>query len=637
MEINILPSHVFNKIAAGEVVERPASVVKELVENSIDAGATSVRIEVKNGGIELIKITDNGKGIHPEDMPTAFAPHATSKIKTEEDLASIATLGFRGEALASISSVSKIKMTSATKDSEFASCIVLEGGKILSVSEAGEPQGTTIEVSDLFFNVPARKKFLKSQRSEEDAISSVVERFILSNPNISFKYILNDKEVFNFNASDLANAIFTVYGKNTASKVLPVNAIMGDMTIKGYIGKPEISKSNKSEQTLIINGRVANNSSFSAAVGKVYEAYLMKGKYPFFVLNLCMPYDKLDVNVHPSKMEVKFENNSEIFSFVYRAVNEAILNASKVNTEDALSNESIIATPTKSTPMPKQELKEKTSSLLSEIEALKSKKIEPKGEQTSLFNDTIRVATPSLIDEAKMRMANLMQSTSEDTSTRNDNSSYEDKPADTNSFTLQDSSLTNLLPSSYEISGYLFNTFIILESGDKCYFIDEHAAHERIMYDRLCKQYEKGELQTQPLLVPYTFSPNYKENENLEANIEALRDLGFVIEEYGRLTYMISEVPLALTNINLKEFISYVLSGETSLKTLKSKDIVKEKLMQHACKSAIKGGDKLSKEDINLLIKELISTNAVLQCPHGRPIVVSYTRKELDKWFKRIL
>ena len=217
MEINILPSHIFNKIAAGEVVERPASVVKELVENSIDAGATSVKIEVKNGGTTLIKITDNGKGIHPEDMPTAFAPHATSKIKTEDDLANISTLGFRGEALASISSVSKIKMTSATKDSETATCITLEGGKILSVTEAGEPQGTTIEVSDLFFNVPARKKFLKSQRSEEDAISSIVEKFILSNPNVSIKYFLNDKEVFNFNASELKNAIFTVYGKNTAN------------------------------------------------------------------------------------------------------------------------------------------------------------------------------------------------------------------------------------------------------------------------------------------------------------------------------------------------------------------------------------------------------------------------------------
>jgi DNA mismatch repair protein MutL len=329
-KINVLDSSIYNRIAAGEVVERPASIVKELVENSLDAGATQIRIEVLEGGIKQIKVSDNGCGIEPDDVKVAFYPHATSKIYALEDLDEIGTLGFRGEALASIASVSQVELTSKVEAHETGSHLKIEGGKELEFSEAASANGTYITVNNLFYNVPARHKFLKSATREESEVTNLVARFILANPTISFTYFANNKEVYRSSGKNLEEALFTVYGKNTLENVIAFEQTVGQMKLHGYLGKPTFAKSNRTYQTLVINGRYVVNSVVSAAAYAAYQDYLMKGKFPFFVIHMNMPLEVLDVNVHPNKLDVKFENSQTIYGTIYNTIKQALQNANNI-------------------------------------------------------------------------------------------------------------------------------------------------------------------------------------------------------------------------------------------------------------------------------------------------------------------
>jgi len=635
-KINILDSTIFNRIAAGEVVERPASVVKELVENSLDAGATQVRIEVFGGGIQKIKISDNGCGIEPDDVATAFLPHATSKIHNIDDLEQIGTLGFRGEALASIASVSQVELISKTSAFDTGRKVKIEGGVLLENTEVASLQGTYITVNNLFYNVPARHKFLKSEKREESEITNLVSRLILANPKISFVYLVENKEVYRSSGKNLEEALFTVYGKSTLESVIPLKEQVGAVSLYGYLGKPNFSKSNRTYQTLIINGRYVVNSIVSAACHGAYENYLMKGKFPFFVIHMDLPYDKLDVNVHPNKLDVKFDNSQNIYGIIYNAITKTLMNANNIlnlNTENKVVEPANIfsfnnremasgvsfSSETKNTPV---ELESKVS----ENEVQKEEELVTKKQEliSSLLN----------INEDNILSNTLKENNSVLTSAFH---------REFESYSFKENTQIKLFEeekndsSNINIIGKVFNTFVMVEKGSSLFVIDQHAAHERFLYDEFTEQINKKEIILQGLLVPHILTVNHLEEAFIKEQLEHIISLGFEIEPFGSLSFKISSIPSVLSGMNLDLFFNEILKDMTALNKIKTSDLIIDKLKTASCKAAVKGGDDLSKLEIITLLNKMQQTNMILLCPHGRPVVVEISHKEMDKWFKRIV
>lgn len=626
-KINVLTAQVFNRIAAGEVVERPASIVKELVENSLDAGASSIRIEVVDGGIKQIKVIDNGSGIVFEDLQKAFLPHATSKIATVEDLEAIASLGFRGEALASIASVSQIELTSKTANSEVGGTLEIDGGKVTKHEEVASPNGTFITVNNLFYNTPARAKFLNKPKTEETKITNLVSRFILANPKVSFTYIANGKEVYRSTGKNLEEAVYTVYGKDTLNSLIPFEEKVDDITISGYVGKPTYSKSNRTYQTLIINGRYVVNSTVSASVYGAYSNYLMKGKFPFFIINLNMPHNSLDVNVHPNKLDVKFINSGRIYSLINNAVVNALLSANNIlrieNTEEV--KEQIIPSATyesasgasfKSDNKPHEveiestDLVQKQADLLSSFESIKGSSNKTAfGENTSVLTNSLHSSLNSIKEDYKTTVNETQISAFE---------------------SVMDGSDINYI-------GKVFNTFLLIEKQDSLYLIDQHAAHERLKYDKLTQQINNKQIESQMLLVPIIINTNHLEEEFMLEHLSDIQALGFEIESFGSLSFKISSIPAVLMGLNVELFFNNILKDISVFNSLNSSDLINDKLKQISCKSAVKGGDNLSSDEIKLLFEAMHKNNTTLLCPHGRPVIVEVTRKEIDKWFKRIV
>ncbi len=602
-KINILEPSVFNKIAAGEVVERPSSVVKELVENSIDAGATEIDIEIVQGGISLIQVTDNGCGIEEKQLVKAFLPHATSKISEADDLESILTLGFRGEALASIASVSEVIMTSKTKEEDSANIIRLQGGEIIEQTQTGAPNGTQIQVKNLFFNIPVRYKFLKKPKQEELAVTEILSRLILANPNIAFKYTAEGRVVYQSNGQGLENALYTIYSSKVEDKIIPINNKVGDMEIKGFICKPSFSKPNSTYQTIIINGRYVNCKLISAAVGRVYDDYLMSRAFPFFVLHINLPIENVDINVHPNKLEVRFKDQQSIFGAINHTVDKALLDFRnsenteeepvRINAQEYNQNSSILNNITFAQPVASFSVQEQEPSSLTEIILEKSM---PEGSEIENIKEPQSVLQQFLFDE-KDQAFNLL---------------------------------------SLKIVGKIFNTFILVEMDDKVYIIDQHAAHERILYDKLTETLKRGEFFAQPMLIPYILETNNIEHQFILDNIGNLQKLGFDIEDFGSNSFKISTIPYNLPDIQISIFFNDILKEMNTILNLKTEDFVLDKLAQSACKHAVKGGDDLTKEEIQSLLQNL-ATGVQLQCPHGRPFVIELSRKDIDKWFKRVL
>lgn len=641
-KINILDSTIFNRIAAGEVVERPFSVLKELLDNAIDASATEINIKVVEGGIKLIEVRDNGCGIEFDDLNRVFLPHATSKIKTLDDLDKIGTLGFRGEALASIGSVSEVELISKPVSQANGGKVIMRGGKLEDISQVGTNNGTIVRVSNIFYNVPARAKFLKKPKQEASDITNLVARYILANPNIKFRYILDEKEVYLSTGGGLFEAIYTIYGKATTEQILKVD-YKGAMDIKvsGYIGVPTFSKPNRTYQTLIVNGRYVVNSMVSLCVYNAFEHYLMKGQFPFFVLNIDMPLESLDVNVHPNKMDIRFENSNTIYGVVYQAVTQALSdNARQVvevnkkvfdfapTTSGGVSfgAENNLSQPIKITIEP-QKVDDNAQNLNDEPDYITENK---NIQQTlpSQYNSSVKFYEEIAQSTDSMRQSNLVLSNLFATSTNQ----QAETPKQTET-PKQDSFLTT--PVKY--IGTLFETFVVVEEQDTAYLIDQHAAHERILYDKLVEQINNHNLSLQSLIVPYILTVNNIEKEFIEANLESFFNLGFDISEFGATSFKVSTVPTILSGINLKAFFDGLLGETTALKSLKKSDLIATKLMQHSCKTAVKAGDKLSDMEIDSLLKQIKQSDMVLQCPHGRPVVIKITRKELEKWFKRIV
>ena len=615
-KINILKSEIYNRIAAGEVVERPASVVKELVENSIDAGAKSISVEIKDGGTKLIKVIDDGQGIEKDYVKTAFLPHATSKISNVSDLENISTLGFRGEALASIAAVSMITLKTKTKNDETAVLLELKAGQVTNFSECALSCGSVICVENLFFNTPARLKFLKSKKTEESEITNVITRFILANPNLNFKYTVDDKIIYDYTGKDLLTALHTIYGESVYNNVLEINYEKNGYKLCGYIGKPDFSKSNKTYQTLIINDRFVTNSLISMAVYNAYGGFLMTKKYPFFVLNFKMPNDCLDVNVHPNKADVRFADNNVVYGIFYKCIFNCLTQNTTFN---SIMTENKIAEPFNNP------IINITPSLNNAGDSSfnKSAHFEKIKTPFNEFNEDFQYT----FENKEFKQLKVSDS---DVNLINSNQ-IQDVMGDKES--IQESMPITAQP--YKIVGTAFNTYIILEMRDCILFIDQHAAMERILYDKLKNNTDSKKFAVQPLLVPYILNVNSTESRIIFDNLEIFKSLGFNIEEFGNNSYKVSEVPIIFEGLNFDKFFSLFFNEDANIKAVKHSDLIKDKLAQIACKASIKAGDMLNTEDIENLVANL--NGLVLLCPHGRPIVVKYSKTDIEKWFKRII
>lgn len=642
-KINVLSKEIYNKISAGEVVEKPASVVKELIENSIDAGANSITVEILDGGITQIKVSDNGHGIDKDDFDKVFLAHATSKIKSIDDLYKIGTLGFRGEALSSISAVSKVLLSSKTDDDESGYQVKFEDGVLGEITPIGSTRGTFFIVSDLFYNIPARKKFLRKPKLEENDITNYMARLIMANPNIAFKYVADNKIVYQSFGTGLYDAIYSIYGKSIVDNIFEFDFKKWDFEFSGYLGKPTYSKPNRTYQTLIINGRYVINQTISTAIYKAYENFLMKGNFPFYVINLKLPLDKIDVNVHPNKLDIKFEDSNQVFGIVYSGITEILYDLN--NTKTIVTEDN------------KEEVEVSVDrNLLNDYSSISSNN----SNINSILNDTENneeIKEVNLTDSIEYEInkeINEMQTfhkNIEQLSNLNKEkilpyvtiNNYDFKVNSTTNTTFEQESITSINSdifenvNSFKTIGTLFNTYIIVEKEDNLLLIDQHAGHERLLYDKFIKEQENKEIAIQQLLVPHILETNYIEKNYIDENINILYELGFEIEEFGDASFKISTVPLLFENINLDEFFNKVLKDLDNKLIITKSSTLKEYLAKTACKSAVKGNEILSENEITKLLDELKKDGQVLLCPHGRPIIVELNKKEIEKWFKRIV
>lgn len=599
-KINLLSPMIFNRIAAGEVVEKPCSVVKELVENSIDSGATSISVCIERGGLGKIEVTDNGSGIEFDELKNALLAHATSKISKLEDLDNIGTLGFRGEALSSIASVSEIEIISKTQDCEYGGKIRCLFGQMEELTQIASIDGTRISVKNLFHNVPARLKFVRKDKTEENDITNFMARLIWANPHISFSYTADGKQIYKHKASDLKTAICDIYGEEIGKDLIEVNQTRGNMTLHGYISRPEIAKANRTYQTLIINGRYVINYMISSAISNVYEDYLMKGKFPLYVLCLDLPVDEVDVNVHPNKLEVKFENSGLIFSLFsdacFHALHETNFTTTPVSPVEEVATDNYIkfSAPTV----------ERVTLGVNEGVSFQN---EEKPDENITFN-----SKTSLLSEIILKQVQ-----------------GEDK-----SLYKQDELFRVEEPT--RILCTLFDTYILLQKGDDIFLVDQHAAHERLNYDKLKQRLETMTNISQSLVLPVIINVNNQEDNFLQENQQVFEQIGFKIEEYGKCCYRVFEIPFVLAGKDINEYFQDVFKN---LNTFVNKplDFIKDDLCQKACKSSVKAGNKLSNEEIKILIDSLATNKSTLLCPHGRPIIVKLTRTDIEKWFKRIV
>lgn len=617
-KINLLSSKIFNRIAAGEVVERPSSVVKELVENSLDAGAKNITVEISDGGLTFIKVTDDGCGIEKNELKKALLPHATSKIEKISDLDNILTLGFRGEALPSIASVSKLTVVSKPSEQESGAKLYSEGGTVIEVCDVGTVNGTEISVNNLFFNAPVRAKFLRSERSEEGDISATMARFILGHPDVSFKLISNGKIVLSSYGDGLESAFVKVYGAETVSDCFFVEAKKNDITVRGYVGKHYFTKSNRSHQTVFLNGRYVVNQTIASAVSNAYAPYLMKRQYPFYVLTIDVPSGEVDVNVHPNKIDVRFTNNQIVYGTIFSILSKVLDGSSEaINIVSKPKNDEkeadLIVTQPILPPQKDDVLISKSSGKQSIGESpFNMFKLEDSGVLTK----------PTVLDS---------KTNSEQTDFFEENKKYiaelERKKA-----------LQSVIDVEKELKivGQALNTYLILDDGSDIYFIDQHAAHERILFDKFNEEVKRADVYTQPLLVPFILNVNNYEYDFIESCMGAIASIGIEIGEFGGNSFKISAVPVVISDINLQSFFDDIISDIIALKSISMSSVLTEKLAQKACKAAIKSGDALTNEEIKSLLS-LLKGNLGLKCPHGRPIAVKITRTEIDKWFKRIV
>ena len=620
--IAILDENTINKIAAGEVVDRPASIVKELVENSIDAGATHISVEIKNGGISYLKISDNGKGIAADDVELAFERHATSKIRRESDILNITSMGFRGEALASIASISKVTLETKTHDEPTGTKIVIEGGKTLSLEEIAFNKGTTITVENVFYNVPARYKFLKKDYTEAGYIEDIVTRLAIIHPEISFKYVNNNKCVLQTTGNaDMKTAIYNVFGKDVARELIQVDYTIDNLRVSGVVGTPKVSRSTRSHEFTYINNRYVKDKTMTTALEKAFDQNLNIGKFPFAVLNLDISPSEVDVNVHPAKLEVKFENESKVFEIIYHGVTNALLEYHK-----SISPFAVID----------KEVAQEYASPIVQAEPIytveqveKAQQKEEKSELTETAHMTPLISTQPQVQEYKVE---LQQPKTEFTPVY-----YTQKDSVVEIKDLVQEELKNDYETKikYKYIGQLFDTYILIEIGDKLYIIDQHAAHERLLYEQIKDMYYSKSKETQMLLIPTLVELKNNEKEMVLRNIELFEETGFVLEEFGDNMIKISGVPNIGYDIDYAEMFKDTLDSlTTDTKTTKEERETRF-VYTLACKAAVKANMKLTREEHIALIDEMVKLDRPFTCPHGRPTAYEISKYEIERRFSR--
>lgn len=645
--IAILNQETIDKIAAGEVVERPCSVVKELVENAIDAGSTAITVEIKEGGISFIRITDNGCGIEREQVAVAFYRHSTSKIRSAEDLLTVKSLGFRGEALSSISAVARVELITKTYDELTGTRYVIEGSKELSNEEIGAPDGTTFIVKDLFYNVPARRKFLKTAQTEGSYISDMVEKLALSHPDISFKFINNNQTKLhtsgNGNRKDI---IYHIFGREISSSLLEVKYECEYFKVEGFIGKPVITRGNRNYENYFINGRYVKSNILSRAIEEAYKSFLMQHQYPFTVLYFTF-FSELDVNVHPTKMELRFDNNNEIYVELCDTI-YAILS----------HKEMIPEVPVDSTPAPKKIVHEYKEPIpepfekrrINEVRAAESRSVYGQSVTATVKSSTVKgLAVNEPLTENTLNQQKAKTSAS--TPVVHTGNSVEPKPETSPAYepaqvvtgiqqTLGDYDkvfLTESAKKQFSIIGQLFKTYWLIEFEDKLYIIDQHAAHEKVLYEKTMARLANKDFTSQRISPPIVMTLDARECEMLEKYRPQIEQFGYEVEHFGGKEYMISAIPDNLFNIDMKDLFIEMLDDFSNSTGRQTPDIITEKVASMSCKAAVKGNDKLTLPEINKLIDELLSLDNPYNCPHGRPTIISMSKYEIEKKFKRIV
>lgn len=664
--INILDQATINQIAAGEVVERPASVAKELVENAIDAGAAAITVEIKEGGISLLRVTDNGSGMEQDDIRTAFLRHATSKIKSALDLITVGSLGFRGEALSSICAVAQVELLTKTKEAFVGFRYVIEGGEEKSFEEAGCPAGTTFLVRNLFYNVPARKKFLKTAMTEGGYINELMERMALSRPDISFKYMNNGKTVLHTTGgNELKNIIYHIFGRDIAATVLPVNYPKDALGIEitGYIGKPVIARGNRGQENYFINGRYIKCAIINRAIEDAYKSYMMGHKYPFTVIHITVPPEFVDVNVHPSKMELRFSDNEAVYHAVYQVIRDTLAGKNMIvpvslsEKEDRKEQKKEILQQQKtSVPEPfeikrreqqtrvPQPVMEQKMKILYDVVKENRNKVPKVSEPETEYTATPAakpLPEPLAPNEpvSEERTSTVVESQNKSLEkTVKELVSVEQKEQKPEQLSLPADLLSKDNRKEFHLIGQLFATYWLIEMEEQLFIIDQHAAHEKVLFERtMAKLRNREEIVTQTLLPPLVISLTMREADCMKRNLAVFERLGFVIEEFGGLEYKVTEVPADLVTIDSKDLLTEVLNTLLAEREFKSADILLEKVASMSCKAAVKGNHRMSEAEAKQLISDMLTLENPYHCPHGRPTTISMSKYELERKFKRIV
>ena len=622
-KIALLTQETIDKIAAGEVVERPSSVVKELVENAIDAKATAITIEIKEGGISFIRISDNGCGINKEDVPLAFLRHSTSKIRNVEDLLCVSSLGFRGEALSSIAAVSRVELITKTPDALTGVRYQIEGSKEVAFEEIGAPDGTTFLIKDLFYNTPARKKFLKSAQTEGAYIADMVEKLALSHPDISFKFIQNNQTKLHTSGNgNMKDLIYHVFGREISSAVLPVELENELFSVTGYIGKPMITRGNRNYEIYFINGRYIKSNLLSKAIEEAYKSFLMQHQYPFCVLYFTFKGESLDVNVHPTKMELRFDHNTEVYQLLCDGLYE-VLSRKEMIPEVPVTEEKknpVVREYKEAIPEPFEQRR------LNQIRASvhKDSPYEPKY-PNHVAERPVYKASSSILDKVKIQDSYVVP--------QKDDIKYENLTLDS----LSSEFLTKDAKKKHRIIGQLFKTYWLVEFEDKLFIVDQHAAHEKVLYERTMAALKEKEYTSQTISPPIILSLDANEIMMLEKHMDQITRMGYEVESFGGKEYMISAVPANLFHVDMKDLFIEMLDDFSNLSGKETPELILEKVASMSCKAAVKGNQTLSFIEFDTLVEELLSLDNPYNCPHGRPTIISMTKYEIEKKFKRVI
>lgn len=636
-KIAVLDKQTIDKIAAGEVVERPASVVKELVENAIDANASQIMVEIRGGGIEYLRITDNGSGLEKEDIPLAFLRHSTSKIRSAQDLTGITSLGFRGEALSSISAVSMVELITKTRKEVLGNRCYLEGGVQKELEEIGAPDGTTFVVRNLFYNTPARKKFLRSEMAEASAVHEMMTHLALSHPEIAFKLMIqNQMKLQTAGSGKLKDVIYHIYGREIAMQLLPITWEKGPIAIHGFLGKPEISRGNRNYENYFVNGRYVKSKILAKGIEDGYKSYMMQHRYPFVCLDMQIDGMFLDVNVHPTKMELRFGDQNLVYDTLQQGIKE-VLSKKELIPEITLQDTGVGSKAGKA----KETITDKEESNVLDkkkpVEKLPLEKMwktpEPSKEPITPEDKNLEYFLEQMRKRVKDRHRQEVQTSATPQTLREENGYQKAEQLQL----FDDKLLSKKAAVRHEIIGQVFGTYWLVQYGDKLYIIDQHAAHEKVLYERLMKSLWEQNCQSQLLSPPVILNLTMPEEQLYQMYQSYFADMGFEIEEFGEQAYAVRAVPANLPGLDRTDVLIELLDSLSEISGRISSESLLDKVASMSCKAAVKGKHQMSSLEAKALIDELLTLENPYHCPHGRPTIISMTRYELEKKFKRII